>query len=379
MRLVIAPDSFKESLSAPDVAREIEAGFQEIFPDWTYVKVPVADGGEGTVEALIAATGGHLETREVCGPLGDPVEAFFGVTGDGKTAVIEIAAAAGLMLLTPDRRDPTRATSFGVGQLIRAALDLGVRHLIIGLGGSATNDGGAGMAQALGARLLDGNGQELARGGGALGTLARIDISCIDPRLAACIVEVACDVDNPLVGPLGASAIFGPQKGASPQMVGLLDDGLRHYAGLIAQELGIEIADTPGAGAAGGLGGALVAFCGGRLRSGVDIVTDVVELDAAIAMADLVITGEGRIDGQTIHGKTPIGVARIAKRHGKPVIALAGMVGAGAEQVVPHGIGAMFSVVQGACSLSEALAGAAGNVRQSARNVAAVLRIGMGM
>ncbi|MDE1915797.1 MAG: glycerate kinase [Sphingomonadales bacterium] len=379
MRVVIAPDSFKESLSALDAARAIEAGMREVFPDWTYATMPVADGGEGTVDALVAATAGRLVTQTVSDPLGRPVTAFFGVTGDGKTAIIEIAAAAGLMLLTPDERDPLRTSSFGVGQLIRAALDTGARHLIIGLGGSATNDGGAGMAQALGARLLDRHGQALAPGGGALTSLARLDLSAMDPRIATCIIDVACDVDNPLVGPQGASAIFGPQKGASPQMVGLLDEGLRHYAEMIEQTLGIAMADRAGAGAAGGLGGALMALCGARLRSGIVVVTEVVGLDAAIAAADLVITGEGRIDGQTLHGKTPIGVARIARRHGKPVIALAGMIGEGAEQLAPHAIDAMFSVVQGPCSLDQALADAAGNLRATARNMAATLRVGLGL
>ncbi|WP_174285343.1 glycerate kinase [Sphingomonas bacterium] len=376
MRVVIAPDSFKESLSAFDVAREIETGFREVYPDWTYLKVPVADGGEGTVDALIAATAGRLVTLKVADPLADPIDGFFGVTGDGKTAVIEMAAASGLMLLAPSKRDPLRATTFGVGQLVRAALDIGARHLIIGIGGSATNDGGAGMAQALGVRLLDQGGADLAFGGGALSSLARIDVTGIDPRIAECDIEVACDVDNLLVGPLGASAIFGPQKGATPHMVRLLDEGLRHYARRIQKDLGIDVANRNGAGAAGGLGAALMAFLNARLRPGIDIVTDFVRLDAIISTADLVLTGEGCIDGQTVHGKTPVGVARIAKRHGKPVITLAGMIGGGADLVVPHGIDAMFSVVQGACSIDDALLAAAENVRTSARNIAASLKIG---
>ncbi|NWK94566.1 glycerate kinase [Sphingobium lactosutens] len=379
MKIVIAPDSFKESLSALDVAIHIEAGFRDVFPAWDYVKVPVADGGEGTVEALVAATRGRIVKQTVIGPLGDPVDAFFGISGDEKTAVIEMAAASGLMLLPIDQRDPMRTTTYGVGELIRAALDLGARHFIIGIGGSATNDGGAGMAQALGAQLLDAGCQPIDIGGGALSALARIDMSDLDPRLAECDIEVACDVDNPLVGPSGASAIFGPQKGASPVMVRTLDDNLRHYAARIEADLGLLVADLPGGGAAGGLGAAMVAFLGARLRRGADIVTAAVGLDAIVADADLVITGEGRIDSQSIHGKTPVGVARVAKRHGKPVIGIAGCLGTGADLLHAHGIDAMFSVVHQSCTVEQALAEAAANVRVAARNIAAAIRIGSEM
>lgn len=376
MRVVIAPDSFKGSLSALEVATLVETGFREIFPDWTYIKVPVADGGEGTVETLVAATGGRIVQQPVTGPLGDPVEAFFGLTGGGLTAVIEMAAASGLMHLRPDEFDPMRTTTFGVGELIRAALDHGARHLVIGIGGSATNDGGAGMLQALGVRLLDAKGEEIGRGGAALASLARIDASSIDPRLAQCDVEIACDVDNPLVGPAGASSIFGPQKGATPAMVQTLDDNLRHYAACIKADLGVDVADLPGGGAAGGLGAAMVAFLDARLRPGSEIVTNAVGLDSLIAQADLVITGEGRIDGQTIRGKIPIGVARTAARHGKPVIALCGSLGSGFELVHDHGVDAMFSVVSSCCTIEEALAQATENVLVSARNVATAIKIG---
>ena len=378
MRIVIAPDSFKESLSASDVARHIEAGFRDIFPDWDYVRVPVADGGEGTVEALVAATGGRIVSQKVSGPLGDSVEAVFGLTAAGGTAVIEMAAAGGLMLLAPNRRDPMRATTYGVGELIRAALDLGARHFIVGLGGSATNDGGAGMAQALGIRLLDAEGGEIAPGGGGLAALDRIDMTGIDPRIAECAFDIACDVVNPLIGPLGASEIFGPQKGATPAMVRQLDDNLKRYAERIDTALGLAVAELPGGGAAGGLGAGMVAFLDGRLQPGVDIVMAAVGLDAIVAGADLVITGEGRIDDQSIHGKTPVGVARVALRHGKPVIAIAGSLGTGADLVHAHGIDAMFSVVPRSCTLAEALGAAAENVRATARNVAATLYIGRG-
>ncbi|MEF2072900.1 glycerate kinase [Consotaella aegiceratis] len=376
MKIVIAPDSFKESLSAADVAKAIEAGFREVFPDADYVRIPVADGGEGTVEAMVATTGGAIMRQSVTGPLGEPVEAFYGLSGDGTMAVIEMAAASGLMQVEPGRRDPLTTTTYGVGELIRAALDHGSRRFIIGIGGSATNDGGAGMVQALGGRLLDGDGQDLGFGGGALGALARIDVTGMDPRLADCRIEVACDVDNPLTGPKGASAIFGPQKGATPEMVETLDANLSHYAERIAADLGIDVAEQTGAGAAGGLGAAMLAFLKAELRPGIDIVTEAVGLDAAVGDADLVITGEGRIDAQTAHGKTPIGVARVARRHGKPVIGIAGSLSADAGAVHAHGIDAVFSAIDRITAIDEAMAEAATNVQSRARNVAATLRLG---
>jgi glycerate kinase len=381
MKIVIAPDSFKESLSALEAATQIEAGFRAVFPAWTYLKVPVADGGEGTVAALVAASGGRIVGRTVTGPLGEPVEAFFGIAGDGRTAVVEMAAASGLALLPPVRRDPLAATSYGVGELLLAALDAGARKLIVGVGGSASNDGGAGMAQALGVRLLDAQGHALdpGVGGGALARLARIDASGLDPRLRQCVIEVACDVDNPLTGPAGASAVFGPQKGATPALVAQLDANLRHYATVIEADLGIALAGLPGGGAGGGVGAALVAFLGAQLRPGADIVAEALGLDALVADADLVITGEGCLDSQSVHGKTPLGVARIARRHGKPVVAIAGGLGVGAELLHAHGVDAMFGAVQRACTLEQALAEAAANLRLAARNVAEAIRIGRGL
>lgn len=375
MKIVIAPDSFKESLSAAEAADCIRLGFEAVFPDAVIVGVPVADGGEGTVEALVAATGGRIVRRQVTGPLGAATDAFFGVTGDGRTAVIETAAAAGLMLVPPEQRDPWITTSYGVGELILAALDEGVDHLIIGLGGSATNDGGVGMIQALGGRLSNGQGVELPFGGGALDTLAHIDLADLDDRLRTCRIDVACDVDNPLVGPDGASAIFGPQKGADADMVERLDQNLRHYAEVLSRDLGLSLADRPGAGSAGGLGAALLVL-GGRLRPGVDIVTEAVGLDAVIAGADLVITGEGRMDSQSARGKTPVGVARIARAHGVPVIGIAGCLGQGADALRDHGVGAVFSVLTRACSVQEALDEAAVNLRGAARNIASALKMG---
>jgi glycerate 2-kinase len=375
MKIVIVCDSFKESLSAIDVAHHVEAGFRAVYPDAHYIRLPAADGGEGTVEALVTATKGRIRTRVVTGPMGEPVDAFYGITGDGGTAVIEMAAAAGLTLVPRALRNPLHTTSRGVGELMLDALDQGCRHFIIGLGGSATNDGGAGLAQAMGVSFRDAHGRELPDGGASLADLAVIDLTRLEPRLTECVIEVACDVDNPLTGPKGASAIFGPQKGATPEMVLQLDASLLHYGRCLEHVLGRRILDVPGTGAAGGIGATAIAFLGATLGSGVDIVMRALGLDEIVSDADLVITGEGRIDGQTIHGKTPIGVARIAKSHGKPVIAIAGSLGPGAEEVHAHGIDAIFSVLRRPCSLEQALDEAADNVRMTARNIAAVSRV----
>ena len=379
MKIVIAPDSYKESLSAAEVARAIEAGFREVFPEARFQCLPVADGGEGTVDAMVAATGGRRVAQRVTGPLGQPVEAFYGLTGGGATAVIEMAAASGLALVPPLQRNPLLTTSFGTGELIRAALDAGARHLIIGIGGSATNDAGAGMLQALGVALLDGAGRALGPGGGGLDALAQLCIDGLDPRLAECRIEVACDVDNPLTGERGASAVFGPQKGATPAMVQRLDANLAHFAAVLQRVLGVVVAEVPGAGAAGGMGAALLGVVGARLRPGIDIVTAALGLEAAVAEADLVIVGEGRLDAQSLRGKAPLGVARIARRHGKPVIAIAGGLGDDLAALQAHGVDAAFSVVRRPCSLDEALAAAADNLRTAARNIAAALRIGGGL
>ncbi|CAQ87845.1 glycerate kinase [Escherichia fergusonii] len=376
MKIVIAPDSYKESLNAFAVATAIEQGFREIWPDADYVKLPVADGGEGTVEAMVEATSGHIVHVDVTGPLGQQVSAFYGLSGDERTAFIEMAAASGLELVPVNKRNPLITTSWGTGELIRHALDAGVEHIIIGIGGSATNDGGAGMVQALGAKLLDAQGQQIAQGGAALELLAKIDISQLDPRLASCRIEVACDVTNPLTGEEGASVIFGPQKGATPKMIARLDNALSHYAQIIASDLGLEVSELAGGGAAGGMGVALYAFCGAQLRRGIEIVTDALNLDECVADADLVITGEGRIDSQTIHGKVPVGVAKIAKRYHKPVIGIAGSLTADVGVVHQHGLDAVFSVIYSVCSLDDALENAAENVRLTARNIAATIKIG---
>jgi glycerate kinase len=358
------------------VALAIENGFKEIFPDAQYLKIPVADGGEGTVQAMIDATAGRRIDLTVNGPLGEPVMAFYGLTGGDQVAVIEMAAASGLALLAPALRNPLHTSSYGTGELIRHAIDAGARRFVLGVGGSATNDGGAGMLQALGVRLLDAQGDDLGPGGGALAHLEHIDASGLDPRIKDCLFDIACDVSNPLVGPEGASAIFGPQKGASADMVRQLDANLRRYAEIIARDHGAQVANVAGAGAGGGISAAMMAFLGGRLRPGSEIVTDAVGLDLAIESADLVITGEGRLDSQSIHGKTPIGVARVAQRHGKPVIAIAGCLSADSAVVHEHGIAAAFGAVSRPCSVDQALDEAAFNLRRAARNIAATLKLG---
>lgn len=377
MKIVIAPDSYKESLTAMEVATAIESGFKQVLPHAEYVKLPMADGGEGTVQSLVDATDGHIVSAEVTGPLGQKVEGFYGVLGDGSTAVIEMAAASGLHLVEPEKRNPMLTTTYGTGELIKAALDAGAQHIIVGIGGSATNDGGMGMAQALGARFIDSEGNELASGGGALAQLASIDLSGLDARLSDVKLEVACDVDNPLCGPKGASQVFGPQKGATPEMVLQLDQNLAHYAAVIAQTNGKDVIDQAGAGAAGGLGAALLGLFDATLRPGISIVMDAVNLSEVVRDADLVITGEGRIDSQTIHGKTPIGVARTAKQYDLPVIGIAGSIAKDCAVVHAHGIDAVYSVVLGATDLPTALKEAAFNVEMTSRNVAAALAMSL--
>lgn len=372
MKIVIAPDSYKESLTAMEVATAIEAGFKQVLPHAEYIKLPMADGGEGTVQSLIDATGGSIIEHRVTAPLGNTVTGFYGLMGNGETAVIEMAAASGLHLVEPELRNPLHTTTYGTGELIKAALDKGVKHIIVGIGGSATNDGGIGMAQALGIKLLDNNGDELAFGGGSLADLVSIDISNKDPRLANVTLEVACDVDNPLCGIKGASHVFAPQKGATPEMVTILDNNLRHYADIMKKQLNKDVKDIAGAGAAGGLGATLLGLFDATLRPGIEIVMDAVNLSDIVSNADLVITGEGRIDSQTIHGKTPIGVARTAKKFNLPVIGIAGCLSHDCAVVYDYGIDAVFSVVPRSVSLDLALKEAAINVENTARNVAAI-------
>lgn len=374
MKIVIAPDSFKESLTALEAANAAEEGFKKVFPCAEIVKLPMADGGEGLVHSLVSSLFGKIIPQEVTGPLGKKVESFFGLIHNGKTAVIEMAAAAGLHLVPRSERNPLLTTTYGVGELILAALDQGVERIIVGLGGSATNDGGAGLAQALGVRILDENGNEIEFGGGGLSAVSSIDLAGLDPRLSQITIEAACDVTNPLLGPEGASAVFGPQKGATPEMVGLLDRNLGRFADVIEQYLGKDVRNVPGAGAAGGLGAGLLAFLSCRLRKGVEIVIEATGLEKQVQDADLLITGEGKIDSQTVYGKTPAGVAAVGKKYDVPVVALAGTLGAGFETVYDHGIDAVFSIVPGVVTLEEALQNAYSNMVHASENIARLMK-----
>jgi glycerate kinase len=353
MKIVIAPNAFKESLTAPEAASWIARGVKKALPRARTVLVPMADGGAATARTLAASTGGRLVYKRVTGPLGGTVRAHFGMLGDGKTAVIEMAEASGLGLVPPGKRNPLITTTYGTGQLIEAALRKGARKIIIGIGDSATVDGGAGMAQALGIRLLDGAGKEIRRGGGNLDKLARIDTTHKCTLLAKASIIVACDVDNPLTGPHGAARVYGPQKGATPAMVKLLEKNLRHLARIIKRDLHKDIRTVPGAGAAGGLGGGLMAFLNARLSSGVKIVAEVCRLREKIKGASLVITGEGRLDGQTARGKTPFGVACIAHELGVPVIAINGSLGDDAYTLNRRGLDAVFGIAPRSMPIKE--------------------------
>ena len=353
MKIVIAPQAFKGSLSAMGVARAIEEGIRRAFPKAQTVLVPVADGGDGTLEALVDSSHGKLLESQVTGPMGVKVSAQWGVIGDGATAVIEMAQAAGLALVAHESRRPLLATTYGVGELIRHALDQGLRRFIIGVGGSATVDGGAGMAQALGVKLLDKEGEALGPGGAALHRLAQIDLSALDTRIKESRLLVAYDVTNPLIGPKGASKVYGLQKGATPEMVSQLEEALDHYAKVIHNELGLDVGDVPGAGAAGGLGAGLIAFLNAELKPGADIVLDAVGLDKHLEGASLVITGEGRLDYQTTFNKTPIAVAKRAKSLRIPVIAIAGSLGEGYKEVYSYGIDAAMAITSAPMTLKE--------------------------
>ena len=344
LRIVISPQAFKHSIGAREAALAIQRGVLRASPDAETVLIPVADGGDGTLAALIDTTGGTYRRATVTGPLGDAIEARWGVMGDGETAVIEMALASGLALIPDDRRDPRRATTQGTGELIRAALEDGYRRIIVGLGGSATNDGGVGMASALGARFLDANGDPLPPGGAALENLARVDTADLHPLVTETTIIGATDVTNPLCGETGASAIFGPQKGATPDMVAELDGCLVNYARVVLTDLGIDVLHTPGSGAAGGLGAGLIAFAGAELRSGIDMVCDVLDFDRHAPGADFVITGEGRADRSTAFDKAPVGIARRARQFGVPTVLMAGSLGPGYETLYDHGIDAILPI-----------------------------------
>ncbi len=354
MKIVIAPQAFKGSISALDVAHAMREGVLRAVPDAEVALVPVADGGDGTLETLVEGSGGTIRDTTVTDPLGQRRDSQWGAMGDGRTAVIEMARTSGLALVPPERRSPLLATTFGLGEAMLDALEAGFRRFIIGIGGSATNDAGAGMAQALGIRLLDSEGNDLPHGGAALACLDRIDVSGLDKRAVESEFLVACDVSNPLTGPEGASAIYGPQKGATPEMVAQLDAALKHFAGIVQRDVGADVDQVPGAGAAGGLGGGMMAFLGGELRTGVDIVLETVDLESHLDGADLVITGEGQMDYQTLYAKAPIGVAGRARSRGVPVIAVSGSLGEGYLHVHEHGIDAAAAITSAPMTLDEA-------------------------
>lgn len=381
MKIIIAPDSFKESLTALGVANAIEVGFRHVFPDAEYIKVPMADGGEGTVQSMVDATKGQFIDLEVTGPLGNQVMAQYGILGaaDGQeptTAVIEMASASGLHLVPRDQRNPFFTTSFGTGELIKDALDRGIKHIVLGLGGSATNDAGVGLAQALGIQFQDDNHQELPFGGMALAQLSHVDVSQAHPLLNECRFEVACDVDNPLCGERGASAIFGPQKGATLEMVDKLDKTLAHFADVLVLSGFSDHRLDPGAGAAGGMGLGAKVFLSAELKPGIEIVMDTVGLANKLQGADLVITGEGRIDGQTVFGKTPMGVLKQANDQKIPTIGIAGCLGNDAEAILAHGMLAIFPIIPALDSLDNVLAQAEKNLINTSHNIASILKLG---
>jgi glycerate 2-kinase len=375
MKIVIAPDSFKESMTAMEVCHSIEEGFRKVYPSATYIKIPIGDGGEGTVQSLIDATDGQIIRLPVTGPLGIEVDGFYGVSGDGQTAFIEMAAASGLQLVPKELRNPLNTTTKGTGEIILDALNRGVNHIIFALGGSATNDGGIGMLAALGVKFFNKEGEEIRPQADALNELDYIDTSNLDGRLKDVKVEAACDVNNPLVGPKGASVVFGPQKGATEEIVKMLDENLTHYAEVLEKCLSKSVIDMPGAGAAGGLGAAVVAFLNGELKKGIDIVLDYNHFERHLNDTDMVITGEGRIDSQTIYGKAPIGVAKRAKKYDIPVIAIAGSVSFDHDAVFDHGIDAVFSIMNSATTLEEALKNGKVNVEKTSENVARLLQV----
>lgn len=372
-KYVVAPDSFKESMTAKEVCDAMEKGIKKADSAAEVIKVPMADGGEGTVDSLVDATQGQRVIVEVTGPLGNKISAYYGILGNGTTAVIEMAKASGLEIVEKKKRNPMITTTFGTGELIRDALDHNVKEIIIGLGGSSTNDGGSGMAQALGAKLLDQNNHQIPFGGGNLDKLDKIDISNLDSRLQDVKIILASDVTNPLIGKDGASRVFGPQKGATPEMVEKLENNLQHYAKIVKRDLNKEVALVSGAGAAGGLGAGLIAFTTCEMRRGVDLAIEVTKLEEKIRDADYVFTGEGGTDFQTKFGKTPYGVAKLGKKYHKPVISLAGYLGEGIDSLYSEGFTAIFGIIPGACDLSTALKNGPSNVARTTENIVRLL------
>ena len=378
MKIVIAPQSFKGSVMALTAAEAIERGVLRATPDSETILVPVADGGDGTLEVLVNSTGGEIFRSIVTGPLGHAVEALWGVMGDGSTAVIEMARASGLAMVPHRRRNPRTTTTFGTGEIIREALERGYERIIVGMGGSATNDAGMGMATALGARFLDGHGKPLPKGGSALARLSQIDITNLHDRLREVTIIGATDVTNPLCGPAGASAIYGPQKGATPEIVAELDAALANFAQVAQRDLGIDFLNEehPGAGAAGGLGAGLMAFANCRLQSGIDLVCEVLKFDEHVREADLVLTGEGRADLSSIYDKAPVGVARKAAPYGVPTVILAGSLGEGYEELYQHGIAAVVCIADRPMNFERSLTRTEELLEGAAERTVRLLQIG---
>lgn len=381
LTVLVAPSGFKESLGAREVADHIATGVLRAMPHARVLKAPMVDGGEGFTEALVDATGGRLQRLRVTGPLGEPVDSFFGMLGGRgpRTAVIEMAAAAGLRLVPRDRRNPMITTSRGVGELVRAALDAGARRILLGCGDSGINDGGAGMVQALGGRLLDRRGEPIGPGGGELEHLHRIDLATLDPRLSKVQLDAAVNWHNLLLGERGVARVFGPQKGATPEQVERLERGLQHYAQLVLRARGVDVASAPGAGASGGLGAGFAGLLGGTLHPRYEVVMRYLDLDRLIGRADLVITAEGSLDGQTPYGKIPAEVAARAKRRGLPVIALAGSIGKGVTLNFEHGIDAFASIVKRPCTLDEAIDNAAKLLVRAAEDSLRMVGVGLAL
>ena len=375
---ILAPDSFKESMTAEQACFAMQRGIQKVIADAKFIHVPMADGGEGTVDALVAARNGRKVAIEVSGPLTHQrIQTYFGLIENDQTAVIEMAMANGIHLIEKSQRNPLITSTLGTGEMIKAALDLGVSKIIIGLGGSVTNDAGAGMAQALGAKFLDQHDNDVALGGGQLNQIQRIDISNLDSRLKNIDIIIASDVNNPLCGENGASAVFAPQKGASTKMVEILDQNLQYFSELVESTLNLQKQDVAGAGAAGGLGFGLMALAGATIRSGVEIVIEETKLAEKIAQADYVFTGEGGIDFQTKFGKTPFGVAQVAKRLNKPAIAFSGYIGEGIEELYDEGFTAIFGIVEGVCDLQTALRNGEKNLERTCENVVRILSMNL--
>ena len=375
MKILVAPNALKGSISAVEAAERIGLGLKKSGLDAHLDLMPIADGGDDTMDVLVAS-GGEVREVEVLDPLRRQIRAQFALLADGQTAVVEMARASGLKLLEPSERDPLITTTYGTGQLIAAAIEAGAKRLIVGIGGSATNDGGVGCAQALGLRTEDSEGRTVPGEGGSLKQVRRIVMDEMLPALDKIEVRVACDVDNPLLGPRGASAVFGPQKGATPEQVKELDANLAHFYGLLAETLGIDVRDRPGSGAAGGLGAGLMAFLNGQPRSGIDLVLEYLDLPGRLKEVDLVITAEGRMDSQTLSGKGPVGLAGRALERGVPTIALVGSVGDGEEELHDAGIKAIFPIVSGPMDLTEAMKTAGELLEKTAVRIGRLLSLG---